>query len=108
MLLLVLLTIKINTMNLDILLDQVLPTGSLLYKDCHGAYDLYLSDLAFIDGNIFLSQHCDEGFAEFIARAVKALMEKEEQEKDNAPSVSIDYAIFSHPRWQINLKKQVN
>jgi len=80
-------------MDLQTMLNDVLPEGSVLYKHNHGLYDLYLDDIAFEDGREFSSQCIDEPFADFIKRSIQNLIDLEEEENDQEPLVSIDCAI---------------
>ena len=78
-------------MDLQTMINDVLPEGSILYKHNHGLFDFFKDDRAFEDGKEFLSQKLNEEFTDFIKRIIKALMEVEIGEE--MPSVSIDYAI---------------
>lgn len=78
-------------MELQTMINDVLPEGSILYKHNHGLFDFYKNERDFEDGIEFLSQKCDEEFTDFIKRLIKSLMESEKN--DNQPLVTIDYAI---------------
>ena len=78
-------------MDLQTMINDVLPEGSILYKHNHGLFDFYTDDRAFEDGREFLGQKCDEEFTDFIKRLIEALMESEKN--DNEPLVTIDCAI---------------
>ncbi len=78
-------------MDLQTMINDVLPAGSILFKHNHGLFDFYMDDKAFEDGREFLRQKCDEGFTDFIKRLIEFLMESEK--KENEPIVSIDCAI---------------
>ncbi len=78
-------------MDLQTMINDVLPEGSILYKHNHGLFDYYTDDRAFEDGREFLGQKLDEDFTDFIKRVIEALMESEKG--DEMPSVSIDCAI---------------
>lgn len=79
-------------MDLQTMLNDVLPEGSVLYKHNHGSWDLFLDDRAFEDGREFSSQCVDEDFTDFIKRSIQKLIDIEE-ENDHEPLVSIDCAI---------------
>lgn len=78
-------------MNLELILNNVLPEGCVLYKHCHGIYGFYMDDEEFAKGNEFLTQKVDETFERFIDRLIKAL--KKDEEGQEVPVVSIDHAI---------------
>lgn len=78
-------------MDLQTMINDVLPEGSILYKHNHGLFDFYTDDRAFEDGIEFLGQKLDEDFTDFIKRVIEALIENEKN--DDEPLVSIDYAI---------------
>lgn len=81
-------------MDLELLLDNVLPSTGVLFKHCPGAWEFFKSDIDFEEGKGYMSQKCDESFHTFIERVVQQLMKDEEG--DEEPLVSIDYAIYSN------------
>lgn len=80
-------------MNLETMINNVLPEGSILYKHNHGLFDFYLNDMDFEDGEPFSEMKVDEGFSDFIHRTIGELIQKEEGTEN--PSTAIDFAINS-------------
>lgn len=78
-------------MDLQTMINDVLPEGSILHKHNHGLLCFYKDDSAFEEGREFLGQKCDEEFTIFIKRLIEALIESEKNEDE--PLVTIDCAI---------------
>lgn len=78
-------------MDLETMIAEVLPEGSILSKNNHNYFSFYIDDREFEDGRDFLTQGMNEKFNDFIERLIKALMKREEN--DDEPLVSIDFAI---------------
>ena len=82
-------------MDLETIINDVLPEGSTLYKCNHGRFDFFLDDRSLEDGCAFLSQEGVESFKNFIERLVLALLELEKNEDE--PLVAINCAINKIP-----------
>lgn len=81
-----------TNMDLETMINNVLPEGSVLYKHNHGLFSFYLDDVSFMDGGApFSEMKVGERFSEFILRTITKLIEKEEGTEN--PSTTIDWAI---------------
>ncbi len=92
-------------MKTEIILNNVLPEESILFKLSHGLYDFYLNYKDYEDGISFSRQRSDESFSLFIDRVVEELIIKEKEEEDKP--VTVDYAIYIGNNKK-NLKRYPN
>lgn len=81
-------------MELEHLLNYVIPSNGVLYKHCNGGWDFYKTDDHFINGNSYMNQATTENFHQFAERLVDKLMEDEKDDEERL--VAIDYAIWSN------------
>lgn len=79
-------------MDINTLMNYVLPSSSVMMKHCNGGWDFYMTDDDFLNGKSYMAQKCNEDFDGFIKRLIAQIIEDEKN--DDEPLVTIDYAIW--------------